>query len=105
MTNDGSEEHVAWVPSNCVIELEDFVVPGPTFSHSRVVSREDSRDRLRHRRLLRHVQRPNLAVSGHRCVPPTEGFGGVFGGSSGEREARLSIGGLNVFFFCVQFSF
>jgi hypothetical protein len=38
MTSDGSDKHVALLAINGVVELEYLVVPGPSVSHSKLIS-------------------------------------------------------------------
>ena len=38
MTGDGSDKHVALLAINGVVELEYLVVPGPSVSHSKLIS-------------------------------------------------------------------
>lgn len=57
VAGDGSEEHVAWLTTNGVVELEDLVVAGTTLPNTQaLVPRQYSGDGFGHRRLLRHIQ-------------------------------------------------
>lgn len=65
VSRDGGDEHVAGAAANGVIELEDAVVPRPPLPrpHPARRPRQDLRDGLRHRRLLRHIQHADRAAA------------------------------------------
>lgn len=68
VAGDGGDQHAAALPPDAVVELEDLVVPRPPLPDPHPLApRQQGGHRLRHRRLLRHVQdvdRPPAA--GHR---------------------------------------
>lgn len=68
VAGDGGDEHLDGNAIDGVRELEDLVVTGMAFPHAEalVVAGEDGGDRLRHRRLLRHVQSSDApTAAGH----------------------------------------
>lgn len=67
MASDGGHQHVTWLPSNWVIELVYLVVARPPFTNAEaLVLWENAGHRLRHRRLLGHVQHVYwTATAGH----------------------------------------
>ena len=79
VTSDGSDEHVAGATIDGVTELEYLVVSRPTLpgSQAPIVPRQNGGHRLRHRRLLRHVQHLHAAAApaaGHRFRLQTSEF-------------------------------
>ena len=37
MSSDGGEEHLAWLSTDRIVELEDPIIPRPTISHSQTL--------------------------------------------------------------------